>query len=102
MYKYTAYVLRVIDADTIEVMVDLGFKIFHQVILRILGYDAPEIRGTKNPEEKMHGNRIKSVAEQLFLHQKITIETKSRDKYGRYLGNVYLNGKSFVELMENR
>jgi endonuclease YncB( thermonuclease family) len=44
MYEYMAKVTRVIDGDTIEVEIDLGFKIKHTTILRLSGINAPELR----------------------------------------------------------
>jgi micrococcal nuclease len=50
LYVYRAKVLRVIDGDTVEVMVDLGFHVFRQEKLRLFGINSPEIVGQTHAE----------------------------------------------------
>ena len=54
MYEYNVEVLRVIDGDTIDVMIDLGFDVWVKNRLRLEGIDAPETR-TRDLEEKKLG-----------------------------------------------
>lgn len=53
MYKYNAYIKRVVDGDTFDAEVDLGFHTWSKQRFRINGYSAPEIRGV---EKDMGGN----------------------------------------------
>ncbi len=83
MYEYIAKVTRVIDGDTIEVEIDLGFKIKHTTILRLSGINAPELRTPEGVAAKAWlVQRIegKSVAVRTFKDKK--------EKYGRYLALV--------------
>ena len=59
MYKYNAKLDRVVDGDTIDAMVDLGFDIWTHKRIRLLGIDAPETR-TKDLEEKERGFETKN------------------------------------------
>lgn len=94
MYEYNVTVLRVVDGDTLEVYVDLGFKIFKKVTVRLYGIDTPEIR-TRDLEEKKAGkiatNRVKQLIES--NNHKAVIHSKGIDKYGRCLGVIFVNVK---------
>lgn len=103
MYKYKATVLKVVDGDTLDLNVDLGFRIFTKIRVRILDIDAYETKG----EQKDMGLKIKEATKQLLEGKEILIESfKSNtemktDKYGRWLCNVYYDGsKNFKEWIE--
>jgi micrococcal nuclease len=83
MYEYLARVVRVIDGDTIEVEIDLGFKIKHTTILRLIGINAPEL---PTPE----GKAAKEWLAKQIENQTVTIRTvkDKKEKYGRYLAFV--------------
>jgi micrococcal nuclease len=105
MYTYNAIIKRIIDGDTIEVDIDLGFNVWlSNVKVRLYGINAPETR-TKNLEEKKLGNLSKKFIKQYCpLKSKITIETfikKSNEKYGRILGIIKIenNEKSLNQLL---
>lgn len=101
MFKYSTKVINVVDGDTIDVDIDLGFDIHHTTRIRLVGINTPEIRN-KNVEEKNKGLVAKARVEELVLGKTILLETlKDRtEKYGRYLGIVYLeNGTSLNALL---
>jgi|TARA_R110000787_G_scaffold35556_1_gene91219 micrococcal nuclease len=54
MYEYKCEVTRVVDGDTIDVILDLGFKILHKARVRLFGIDTPESR-TRDKDEKVRG-----------------------------------------------
>ena len=54
MFDYRCKLLRVVDGDTIDVNLDLGFNVWHKARVRMLGIDTPESR-TRNLEEKALG-----------------------------------------------
>lgn len=60
-YKYAATLLRVVDGDTIDLDVDLGFNIHQKMRIRLMDIDTPEIRG----EEKVKGLKVKDLVEEL-------------------------------------
>jgi len=97
MYEYTAKLIRIIDADTLDAMVDLGFDIWIKKRIRLFGIDAHEIR-TRNAEEKAKGLAAKALVEK-FLHKgdEFSLVSHGVGKYGRCLGSVYLK-KEYIRL----
>ena len=93
MYEYrVAEILRVVDGDTVDLSIDLGFYLLKQERVRVAGIDAPESR-TRNLAEKKLGLEAKDyVQKRLATAEKIVIRTEKIDKYGRYLGWLYLDG----------
>jgi micrococcal nuclease len=85
---------RVIDGDTVDLDIDLGFSITISQRIRLKDIDAPETR-TKDLEEKERGLAAKVwLEEQLSREGEWIIETYKKDKYGRILGTLYLVGDS--------
>jgi micrococcal nuclease len=98
MYEYRIkQVLKVVDGDTIDVDIDLGFNISYTQRVRLAGIDTPESR-TTNKYEKALGLEVKKhLAELLKNASKIVIRTEkpdSSEKYGRILGWLFLDGSS--------
>jgi micrococcal nuclease len=105
MYEYRVKkVLAVIDGDTIDVDIDLGFNVSYTQRVRLAGIDTPESR-TKDLKEKALGLEVKDyLKKQLKDALTVTIKTEkpdSSEKYGRILGWLYINEdtKSLNELM---
>jgi micrococcal nuclease len=90
VYEYLAKVVRVIDGDTIEVEVDLGFKIKHTTILRLSGINAPELR---TPE----GVAAKAWLVQRIEGKSVAVRTMKdkKEKYGRYLALVEYHDEKY-------
>jgi micrococcal nuclease len=92
MYEYKATVLKVIDGDTVDVRVDLGFHIFQDMRLRLYRIDAPELRG-KTEEERKAAVLARSFLGQLLPVGKtlrvMTLKDKT-EKFGRFLAELYL------------
>ena len=88
MYEYKAVVTRVVDGDTIKLKIDLGFSIFHDVTVRMLDYDAPEMRGAESPLGKISKQKLIDLIENKTVIVKT--EKDKSDKYGRYLARVYI------------
>ena len=90
MYQYKILeVLRVIDGDTVDVMIDLGFNIHMKQRIRLSHIDAPSIH-TLNEEVKKYGMRAKEKLEEyLKTGDKLVVATQNpnkTEKYGRILG----------------
>ena len=105
MWTYRAKVVRVIDGDTVDVDVDLGFGIWQKnERVRIMGIDTPESR-TRNKIEKKFGLAAKAKLKTLLGKNtvlKTTINKKGVDmkgKFGRVLGDFLLNDKSVAKIM---
>jgi len=102
MYEYGCTVERVVDGDTIDVVLDLGFDIRFKSRVRLYGIDTPESR-TRDKDEKVRGKMASAyLKEAVDNGTKVVIETKlkdSRGKYGRVLGNVVVDGVNINEAM---
>jgi len=92
MYEYRAEVLRVVDGDTVDVLIDCGFSTFRKERVRLFGIDAPESR-TRDKKEKKRGLAAKARLQELTENadQKIIIKTEldKKGKYGRILGVLW-------------
>jgi micrococcal nuclease len=98
MYEYyVRKVENVVDGDTIDVLIDLGFDILFQSRVRLAGIDTPESR-TKDLKEKTLGLESKEYLKKALKDAKsVVIKTEKMDsseKYGRILGWVYINGET--------
>ena len=95
MYQYKVKKInRVIDGDTIDLDIDLGFNITISQRVRLKDINTPEVR-TKDLEEKTKGLAAKVwLEERLSREGEWIIETYKEDKYGRILGTLYLVGDS--------
>jgi len=102
MYEYGCTVERVVDGDTIDVILDLGFDIRFKSRVRLYGIDTPESR-TRDKDEKVRGKMAAAfLKEAVDNGAKVVIETKlkdSRGKYGRVLGNVVVDGVNINEAL---
>ena len=86
MYEYkVASVVRVVDGDTVDVILDLGFGLSKKERVRVAGVDTPEKR-TRNDKEKKLGYDATSFAEEWFGGGDIVVRTEKDGKYGRMLG----------------
>ena len=95
MYQYKIKKInRVIDGDTVDVVIDVGFCISLTQRVRLKDIDAAETR-TKDLTEKAEGLMAKEWLErELAKEGEWIIETTKEDKYGRILGTLYLVGDS--------
>ena len=90
-------VLKIVDGDTIDANIDLGFDISLTKRVRLNGIDTPESR-TTDLKEKALGLEVKEwLKHKLEGAKDILIKTQlpdSTEKYGRILGNLYINNES--------
>lgn len=91
MYTYKAKLVRVIDGDTIDAEIDLGFNVLIRQRIRLYGIDTPESR-TKDLEEKERGLAAKQRLIEL-LPREFVVETilNKRGKFGRILGILHVS-----------
>ncbi len=103
LYNYKACINRVVDGDTIDVDIDLGFNIWlYNERVRLLGIDAPPPR-SRDLEEKAAGLLSADVLSKVLpidLDIIVTIDIlQPRGKYGRIVGTVYKNGDNINHYM---
>ena len=92
MYNYNAKCTRVVDGDTIDATIDLGFGIFVAKRIRLAGINAPESR-TRNKVEKKLGLAAKDRLISMLEGAANCFELESTElgKYGRVLGRLHIN-----------
>ena len=93
MYEYSCRIVKVVDGDTVDIDIDLGFDVWlKKQRIRLYGVDTPESR-TRDLEEKKYGLAAKKFVEKhLPLGSKQTLRTRldDRGKFGRILGEFVL------------
>jgi len=93
---------RVVDGDTIDVILDLGFDILYKSRVRLYGIDTPESR-TRDLDEKARGKMASAFLKEAIENgDKIVIQTKlkdSRGKFGRVLGDVVVDEENINQSM---
>lgn len=105
MYEYRARVMRVIDGDTVEPEIDLGFRVSLEVVLRLVGINTLEVHGPDRPRGLAAKQHLVELLQQLTpADGRITVRTQKdlTEKYGRYLatliaGEVNLNDRMVVD-----
>ena len=102
MYEYKCEVTRVVDGDTIDCVLDLGFSILHKCRVRLYGIDTPESR-TRDLDEKARGKLASKFLEDSINNGKQVIlrsELKdSKCKYGRVLGSIVVDDLDINQAM---
>ena len=90
MYEYAVKeITKVIDGDTVDVVIDLGFDLSKKERVRLAGIDTPESR-TRDAEEKVFGLEAKAyLTERLEGSEGLIVKTEKDGKYGRMLGWFY-------------
>ena len=94
LYHYNAEVTRVVDGDTVDAFVDLGFDMHSKQRVRLYGINTPECR-TRDKEEKKAGLAAKARLVEMLKENKNKCVIKTRldkkGKFGRVLGVLYVN-----------
>lgn len=90
-YLYSCKVLDVYDADTMTLLIDVGFSIHIKEKCRLMGVDTPEIR-TRNAKEKKFGLEARDFVRELILGKDVEIQTYKKGKFGRYLIDLFIEG----------
>ncbi len=101
-YIYKTKLLRVVDGDTADVMIDLGFDTWVKARLRFKGVDTWEKR-TKDLDEKAKGIEASTFTQEYLEKNNgsFTIRSYGKGKYGRVLAEIFIKGeeKSLNELL---
>lgn len=96
MYEYfVREVKKVVDGDTIDVVIDLGFSILFESRVRLAGIDTPESRTADKAEKALGLESKKYLEARIKAAKNVVIKTEkldSSEKYGRILGWIYLDG----------
>ena len=102
MYEYFCKIQRVVDGDTVDISVNLGFDIWHNARVRMMGIDTPESR-TRNLEEKALGLASKARLKELLKGKKVKIvcSKEGKGKFGRILADVHTIDKEGNDINVN-
>ena len=104
MYKYKAKLKRVVDGDTCDAYIDLGFDVSVKKRIRFMGVDTWESR-TRDLDEKKKGLAAKEYTKEMLSKNEgeFTIKSHGVGKYGRVLGELFIEGedKSLNELLKD-
>lgn len=99
LYQYKIKVLKVVDGDTIDACIDLGFDTFVNKRIRLHGINAPETR-TRDKEEKARGKESKKFLSELIANNNnIYLNSMDVGKYGRVIGEIFIDGKNINDKM---
>lgn len=82
-YRYNGVVLRWVDGDTVDIMVDLGFTVSVRQRFRLLGVNTPE----KGEDGYVEATELSNAY--VPVGSKVILQSKKTDKYGRYLAEVF-------------
>ena len=89
-YYYGVEVLRVVDGDTVDVRIDLGFDVWHKCRVRLVGINAPESR-PRDKEEKKRGLAAQEWLIDRIADESVELHSQGKGKYGRVLGELYID-----------
>jgi len=94
MYEYDARLVRVVDGDTLDAMIDIGFSVWVKKRVRLIGINAPESR-TKDLDEKALGIKAKNRLIEILseANDEFRIISHGVGKYGRCLGEIFIDSK---------
>ena len=100
MYIYKAKCERVVDGDTIDANIDLGFDTWKKTRIRLVGINAAESR-TRDLEEKAKGLAAKAFVKDILLKHsnEFILHSQGVGKYGRCLGEIFLGDTNLNELL---
>tara|TARA_R100001463_G_scaffold26759_4_gene62452 strand:+ start:3257 stop:3598 length:342 start_codon:yes stop_codon:yes gene_type:complete len=98
MYTYKAKLDRIIDGDTVDAVIDLGFDVSVHKRIRLAGIDTPESR-TRDLEEKERGLASKARLVEMLEGGEFVLESKEVGKYGRVLGTLFVDDKNINQTL---
>lgn len=100
MYIYNAKCIKVVDGDTIDAQIDLGFDTHKVIRIRLVGINAPESR-TRDLEEKTRGLAAKQFVIDILKkhHNNFILHSQGVGKYGRCLGEIFFGDVKLNDLL---
>lgn len=97
MYEYKCTIRRVIDGDSLEADISLGFKLWYRATVRLIGINAPELKMKPyGPEAHAHLDALLAGKQSIIVHTTLNHEF---EKYGRVLGSVVADGVNINQRM---
>lgn len=98
LYHYRAELVRIVDGDTVELRIDVGFHFWFRYNVRLMGIDTPEVRG----ETKAAGLAASAALREKIEGKELFVRTYAPDKYGRWLATLFVDGEDINQwLIDN-
>jgi len=105
MYEYKIKeVVKIVDGDTVDIIIDLGFSLTKKERVRLAGIDTPECR-TRDLDEKQMGLEAKAFLTRRLADGEpsgLRVKTKKDGKYGRMLGTLFVGSQNINQEMIER
>lgn len=106
LYTYQGFVNRVVDGDTFDITIDLGFMLSIRHRFRLEGVDTPEIYGRASAVEKEHGRQASEFAKEVLEGKNVMVRShKEPGIYGRFTATIFVDfgGQqiSFADLLRD-
>lgn len=100
--EYKATVTEIVDGDTVEVVIDMGFGVSYRDKLRLLDFDAPETFRPCCEEERQLGIICKNSLTSSVLNKTVVLRTfkQETEKYGRILAQIFVDGVDIIGTMK--
>lgn len=106
---YPAQLVEVVDGDTVDVRVDLGFRTYKKIRVRIRGIDTKEVYGVSDDTESYEIGQEQSSFAKEFLSKSsdewpLTVRTYEEEKgaYGRWIADIFVDNQSYSEAVLER
>lgn len=97
-YNYKAKITRIVDGDTVDAIVDLGFTVSVNVRFRLYGIDTMELTD-KDPVKRNLAMEAKLRLISLVEGKEVMLKSYKTDKYGRWLAEIFLDGTSINKML---
>lgn len=95
-YEYWGQITKIVDADTLDLSISVGFDVTYQARIRLLGVNTPEIHGVKKDSTEYQAGlkATNLIKEHIKIGDwvEVIIRQNDKGKYGRWLGLVYIDG----------
>lgn len=95
LYIFRATCINVVDGDTADFIIDVGFKMKTEQRVRFLGVDTPE-KHAKNPHEREAAKEAQLFVEEQILNKDVYVRTYKSDSFGRYLAEIFVSEEDMV------
>jgi len=92
-YKYAAKVDRVVDGDTVDAVMDLGFHVAIKIRCRLARVNAVELYAPGGKDAKLTVQMLLPVGKDVFIH------STSLDKYGRSIAEIYVDNENLTDIL---
>jgi micrococcal nuclease len=95
LYYYKGIVTYVVDGDTYDILVSLGFDTYQLIRFRLYYYDTPEVRG----EEREEGLKVKQIVKDMIEGKEVILKSTKKGSFSRYLAEIWVEDKNLGDYL---